>query len=342
MNIIQEQDIRAFADSFELSDNLDDAKFLITGASGLIGSTLVHCLLAIDKKVQILAPVRNAQKCRSLFSQKELSSIKIIECDLKTIEYSSFGKVDYIVHCAAPTSSKYFIECPLETFDIIINCTVHLLEYAKANPVKGFVSLSSLEVYGIQPDDTLPVIESCQFYLDPLSIRSSYPMAKRASEHLCYLYAKEYGLPVKIARLTQTTGAGIAKDDNRVMAQFARLVSQGQNIVLHTSGEASRPICYVTDAVSGILYVLLKGSDGEAYNISNDNTYMSIRQIAEYLRDNFNTDIKVLVEENGSKNYGYAPETKLRLSSAKLVELGWRPNYGLKEIFERLIAYLSE
>ena len=80
-------------------------------------------------------------------------------------------------------------------------------------------------------DDSLPVIESCQFYLDPLSVRSSYPMAKRATEHLCHLYAKQHGVPVKIARLTQTTGAGIAKEDKRVIAQFTRLATQGRDII---------------------------------------------------------------------------------------------------------------
>lgn len=340
MNNILEQDITSFASNFSIADDLTGVNFLITGATGLIGSTLIHCLLALEKGVKVVAPVRNAAKCKGLFSEDELSSINIVECSLETVNYASMGSVDYIVHCAAPTSSKFFVEHAIETFEIIYNGTERLLKYAKENAVKGFVYLSSLEVYGTMTDDTIPVTESCQFYLDPLSVRSSYPMAKRATEHLCHLYAKQFGVPVKIARLTQTTGAGIAKDDNRVIAQFARLASQGQDIVLHTTGEAARPYCYTTDAIAGILYILVKGEAGEAYNVSNDETYISAREMAEYLRDNFNPNIAVRVDLND--NMGYAPATKLKLTSAKLVNLGWTPQYGLKEIFCKLIAYLKE
>jgi nucleoside-diphosphate-sugar epimerase len=164
-------------------------------------------------------------------------------------------------------------------------------------------------------------------------------MAKRAAENLCHLYAKEYGIPAKIVRLTQTTGAGIAKDDNRVIAQFTRLIVNNQDIVLNTTGDAARPYCYTTDAISAILFVLLQGKSGEAYNVANEDTYISARGMAEFLQKNFNNSIKVKVELK--ENMGYPPTTKLRLSSSKLRELGWEPKYGLKEIFERLIEYLK-
>lgn len=340
MKSIQEQDISIFANNFNLSYNITNTKFLITGATGLIGSTLIHCLLALDKGIHIIAPVRNAQKCKALFSNKELSATCIIECDIATFNYTSLGTVDYIVHCAAPTSSKFFVEHPIDTFKTIYNGTDALLTYAKENSIKSFVYLSSLEVYGIQTNDDTPITESCQFYLNPLSTRSSYPMAKRATEHLCHLYATQYNVPVKIARLTQTTGAGITKEDNRVITQFAKLASQGQDIVLHTTGEAARPYCYITDAITGILYILLKGKNGEAYNVSNDETYISAKEMAEYIRQNFNPAISVRIELNDKM--GYAPETKLKLTSQKLIDLGWTPRYSLKEIFERLMIYLEE
>ena len=248
--------------------------------------------------------------------------------------------MDYIIHSAAPTGSKYFVEHAVETFGIIVKGTERLLEYAKSHCQKGFLYLSSLEVYGRIDDDTIPITEIVQGYLNPLEVRSSYPMAKRAAECQCHLYAKQYGLRVMIARLTQTTGAGIAKDDNRVIAQFARLASQGQDIVLHTTGESARPYCYTTDAISGLLYILLKGESGEAYNVSNDETYISARGIAEFLKELFVPAIDVKIELNDSM--GYAPPTKQRLNSAKLQQLGWRPRCGLDEILKRLIEYCCD
>ena len=239
MNKIQLQDIQDFKQSFELSSDLKLSSFLITGATGLIGSTMIHCLLALDKKIKIIAPLRNRAKAEGMFSTEELEHITIIECDIVKYDYSKISDVDYIVHCAAPTASKFFVEHPVETFDIIYNGTQVLLDYAKEHPVKGFVYLSSLEVYGEIHDDSIPVTEDMQGYLDVMSVRSCYPMAKRAAENICCLFANEYNVPVMVARLTQTTGAGVAKDDNRVIAQFARLASHGQDIILHTKGESA-------------------------------------------------------------------------------------------------------
>lgn len=338
MNIIQQQDIEAFVQSFTLKDELKDCKFLITGATGLIGSSLVHCLLAIDRNVHIVAPVRNKEKAERLFKDN-LGQLELIECPLTAYNENEIGKVNYIVHCAAPTASRFFVEKPVETFDFILNSSQALLEYARKNPVKGFVYLSSLEVYGEILDDSQMVNEQVQGYLDPMSVRSSYPMAKRAVENLCCLYAAEYGVPAKVARLTQTTGAGITRDDNRVIAQFARLVAQGQDIVLHTTGESARPYCYLMDCISAILFILLKGNPGESYNVANEETYISARGMAEYLKQHFNPSIQIRVELNGSM--GYAPATKQRLSAQKLRNLGWEPEYPLHRIFERLIAYLK-
>lgn len=338
MNIIQQQDIEAFVQSFTLKDELKDCKFLITGTTGLIGSSLVHCLLAIDRNVHIVAPVRNKEKAERLFKDN-LGQLELIECPLTTYNENIIGKVDYIVHCAAPTASRFFVEKPVETFDFILNSSQALLEYARKNPVKSFVYLSSLEVYGEILDDSEMINEQVQGYLDPMSVRSSYPMAKRAVENLCCLYAAEYGVPAKVARLTQTTGAGISRDDNRVIAQFARLAAQGQDIVLHTTGESARPYCYLMDCISAILFILLKGNPGESYNVANEETYISAKGMAEYLKQHFNPSIQIRVELNGSM--GYAPATKQRLSSQKLRNLGWEPEYPLHRIFERLIAYLK-
>lgn len=133
-----------------------------------------------------------------------------------------------------------------------------------------------MEVYGsIGKMDS--VIEDIQGFWSITDVRSCYPIAKRMAEHLCFLFSKEYGVPVKIARLTQTTGAGIALDDNRIIAQFARKAVKSEDIILHTLGKSARPYCYTTDAISAIIYILLKGENGEPYNVANPDTYVSAR-----------------------------------------------------------------
>lgn len=339
-NSILEKDIKEFCTPFLSKKNkLFNNQICVTGATGLIGSILVKCLLALNENITIVVPVRNKKKACGILG-KDVNRLNIIECDVIHFDYAQIGKVDYIIHCAAPTASKFFVEHPVETFDTIIQGTQSVLEYARKHPVKGIVYLSSLEVYGEVLNDSKAISEDYQGYLNPLDIRSSYPMAKRAAENLCCLYCKEYQVPVKIARLTQTTGPGIAYDDNRIIAQFARLTAEGKDIILHTKGESARPYCYTLDAVSAILKILLNGESGEAYNVANEATYISAYDMALFLQKNFNPSINVRIERKD--NMGYAPITKLRLSTKKLEALGWKPKYGLKEIFTNLIAYLKE
>lgn len=340
MNSIAIQDIKEFAQAFELSEELAGSIVLVTGSTGLIGSTLIHCLLALEKNISVIAPLRDMNKAKEMFDNNEKQSIRFVECDIASFDYNSIGLVDYIIHCAAPTSSKYFVEDPVGTFQIIYKGTETLLEYAKRKPVKSFVYLSSLEVYGTISDDSIEVTEQVQGYLDPMAVRSSYPIAKRAAENLCCLYAAQYGVNVKVARLTQTTGAGISENDNRVIAQFCKLVAKGDNIVLHTNGEAARPYCYTIDCIAAILYVLLKGFRGEAYNVANEKTYISAKDLAKTLKENFNRNISIQFDIKS--NMGYAPITKLRLNVDKIKALGWTPRHNLMSILSKLVNSLTD
>ena len=339
MNQIQQEDIREFAQSFILQDNLSGSRFLITGATGLIGSTLVHCLLALNRGIEVTCPVRSIEKAKAMY-KNEFEKIHFVECDLLAYlnGLSADDVFQYIVHCASPTAGKYMTEHPVETYLLAIDTTKAILDYArKANP-QGIVYVSSLEYYGQNNNDDI-ITEDKLGYVDGTDPRSSYPLGKRAAEYLCAAYAKEYGVNAMIARLTQTFGAGVAPDDNRVFAQFARSIIAGTDIVLHTKGESAKPYCYTTDCISAILYILLKGEAGEAYNVANDATYITIRDMAEFLRDHFNPKINVIVESH--PEMGYAPVTKLHLSSAKLQALGWRPRFGLKEMFDKLITSIN-
>lgn len=339
---VLKEDVQQFAEYFELKEQLRGKTFLITGATGLIGSVMVKCLLALNQKhdlgIKILAVVRDVEKAKNVFAE-EFRAIDFIQMQLSDISRKTISApVDFIIHLASPTAGKYMEEHPVETFNLAYQSTLTLLNFSKQTNVAGMVYVSSLEYYGQVLDDRL-ITEDMQGYVDPVSARSSYPMGKRAAEYLCYAYAHEYGTAAKVARLTQTLGAGISEHDNRVFAQFARSVIKGEDIVLHTTGESAKPYCYTTDCISAILYVLLKGQRGEAYNVANQETYISIRDMAEFLKENFNPSIGVRIEQN--KNMGYAPVTKLRLSTEKLSSLGWIPQHGLKDIFERLISYLN-
>lgn len=340
---IVSQDIERFLTNFKLSSNLKNARILITGATGLIGGALVRCLISLSRSehldLDLICPIRNPEKAYAMFPDERF--VQFIEVEDLCMFFQKYDEyVDFIIHLASPTSSDYMINHPVETFLSILNPTQAILDFARRQSPKKIVYASSIEVYGSILDDAIKVTEDMQGYVNPLSPRSSYPMGKRAAECICHLFAKEYNVPIVIARLTQTFGAGISKEDNRVFAQMARSVIEGKDIVLRTQGRSAKPYCYLTDTISALLFILIKGEQGEAYNVANPDTYISIRDMGERVCHSFNKTCKVVIKE--CENEKYPPETKLNLDVTKLYGLGWRPLYNLVEMYESLIHYLYE
>lgn len=313
------------------------ARYLITGGTGLIGSALIKELLKVTSN-EVLCPVRNVSKALSLFEPSD--RLVLVETELESYLSNLDEAVDYIVHCASPTASKFFVEHPVETLHFGISTTESILKYAKSNPVKRVLYLSSLEVYGTVTDDSVAITEDVQGYVDPLSVRSSYNMVKRVCESLCYAYNKEYNVPVVIARLTQIVSPRIEKNDVRVFAQFCRKAASKESIELHTTGESARQYVYIDDAVSALLAILHEGEPGEAYNVANESTYISAKDLAYFLQRKFNPDGRVLVKLQDG--LGYAPTTKLKLDTTKLRKLGWIPRYNLEEMAESIISVLRK
>jgi dTDP-glucose 4,6-dehydratase len=185
-------------------------------------------------------------------------------------------------------------------------------------------------------DRTKPLKENDYGYMDLAEIRNSYPEGKRLAENLCMAYASEYGVPVKVARLTQTLGAGIDYNDNRVFTQFARNIYEKKDIVLHTSGETVRCYCYITDVITALLALLERGENAKIYNVANEKTECSIRMMAEMLCRNYPSSKLIFDLANNMNNY-YLPKIKTVLDTSELRQINWEPAVGLEEMFKRLI-----
>ena len=332
MNKYIEEDVNNINKQFDMSV-FDNKTVLVTGATGLLGSLCVRSLLASDYNIKVLALVRNKDKADKMFGQN--NNLTLLVQDIQD-EINTTQKADYIIHTASTTVSRDFVEKPVETIMIALKGTTNVLEYARKTNPSGVIYLSSLEVYGIPPKED--VTEKDYGYIDILTPRGSYSESKRMAENLCVSYGVEYNVPVKIARLTQTFGAGVTKNDNRVFAQFAKSVIDKKDIILHTEGFTKRCYCYTTDAVTAIFTILTKGENLTAYNVANKNTYVTIYGMAQSLV-NKNTNVVYNID---NKNRGYNPEMQIFLNTRKLEELGWEAKVPLKDMYSRLIGSIEE
>lgn len=334
---ILEEDFSSLKESFDFSA-LRNSSVFVTGATGLLGSQILLFLDYLNRtenfSMKLIGLIRNEEKAQKVFGTS-YSNIKFYKGDILSLPEVN-EHLDYIIHGASITSSLDFVGKPVETIDIAVNGTMNVLRFAQVKAVKSMVYLSSMEVFGIT-DGKGTVSESDYGYIDILNTRSSYSESKRLCECLCHGFAKEYSLPVKIARLTQTLGAGIDYNDTRVCAQFARAVIEGHDIVLKTSGATKRPVIYTTDAVSAVLIVLLNGTDGQAYTAANEETFVTIRETAEMVVSEIaNNKIKLVFDIKGVANE-YAPDLNLNLNTSLLRSLGWFPKVGLKQAYQRMI-----
>jgi nucleoside-diphosphate-sugar epimerase len=316
---------------------------LVTGATGLIGRPLVKTLLWYGMEhgaeLRVLGLTRDRTRARAAFAGalRAGAPLTLVEGEVETLRLDE--PVDLIVHGASVTSSHDFVAHPVKTIQTALKGTERVLEIAHERDA-SLAYLSSMEVYGA-PDGSRRITESDFEGFDPMLVRSSYPEGKRMAEAMCAAYAQDLGVHAKVLRLTQTFGPGVAHDDGRVFASFARSAVEGRDIVLHTAGETERSYLYTADAVTAILTVLLKGQDGQAYNAANEESYCSIRSMADLVaRTCGPAPVAVRVEAQGGTS-AYAPTLKMDLDTAKLQALGWRPTVGLEEMYGRMIAAMN-
>ena len=343
MNDIQREDYQILGKDKSIDwAQLKGASFLITGSTGVIGSNLVYALLynsqKMDLSLKVILPVRNTQKAEKLFAWADPVIIPYELGQKPTLDWN----VDYIVHLASPTSSRSFVESPTEVISSTVEGNRALLEWARENPVKKYVFLSSMEVYGF-PKKGHRVTEKELGRFDPLITRNSYPISKISCEATCNAYSVQYGIPTVILRATQTFGPGVEHDDPRVFGQMMRSVLDGKNIVLKSEGRTERCYLYTADAVSAILVALTKGVSGEAYSVANPKTYCSIAEMAEMVAEKIGKG-RIGVKYDISSDVtelGYSPELYMDLDVSKLEKLGWRAGVGLEDMYDRMIRSLG-
>ncbi len=326
-------DLRKVVNAIPLLEKLKEKRILIIGATGMIGSAVVDCILTLEDNskfdMKVFAGVRSKEKAYKRFRNWNKN------CHLEIISFDTEesimmpDQIDYIVYAAGYSSPSYYASNPVEVMKVNFQGMAHVLEFAAQKKVEKVIYISSSEVYG-EKEYINPWTEESMGQIDFLEYRSCYASAKRATETLCMSYIKEYGVNCIIARPGHIYGPTVLSTDTKASSQFASSARNGENIVLKSSGDQLRSYCYVLDCASAIITLLTKGKLGEVYNISNPNSIVSIRQLADSYAKK--SGVKVtFTDPTDMEKAAFNPMNNSSLNSDRLLKLGWKGLFDIDD-----------
>ena len=325
-------------------DKLYGKSILISGATGLIGSFLVDVLMSKNQQglnCKVYALSRNALKASVRFSEwKDNPCLIFIPYDInKPFVRDDIDNMDYVIHMASNTHPMQYSTEPISTITTNIIGLQNMLDFAVEHKAIRFVFSSSNEIYGENRGDVELFEEDYCGYINCNTLRAGYPESKRCGEALCQAYIAQRGLDVVIPRLTRSYGPTMIMNDTKAISQFIKKGIAGEDIVLKSKGTQYYSYTYVSDAVSGLLYVILKGETGETYNIADERSDIMLKDLAATIADK--SKVKVVFETPDSiEAAGYSKATKARLDGSKLKLMGWSAKYDIQQGIERTIGIL--
>lgn len=266
---------------------------LITGGAGFLGYYLVLAALHWNKHADAGSKIRvtvydNFVRGTPdwLTALRSDPNLTVVRQDMIQPLPADMGDFQYIIHAAGIASPKFYRKYPLQTIDANINGLRNLLDYSvrqaeRGRAVEGVLFYSSSEIYGDPSVDAIPTPEDYRGNVSCTGPRACYDESKRFGETICVTFARQYGVPVKMARPFNNYGPGLKITDGRVLPDFARDVLSGRDIVMYSDGSPKRTFCYSADAITGYYKVLVKGHPGEAYNVGIERPEISMAELAE-------------------------------------------------------------
>ncbi len=318
---------------------------MVTGATGLVGSAVTRLLLSLNEKwsgdIEIITVCRNKEKILTLFP-KSIENCEIVIWDAEKDALSYDKKADYVIHCSGSSGgSKMHLINPEIIFDNIVIGTRRVLDWCAVSGA-AFLFVSSYEVYG-EVSQKEPFNENMPCHLDTFVLRNIYAECRRMCESLCCAYSSKYGVNTYSVRLTSTFGEGAAYNDPRFFAEFARCVIENRDIVLKSTGSTVRSYLDIDDAATAMLFVLVNGRTCNAYNLTNMQNEISVRDLAQLMINVSNSKIKLLYDiENDYAKLGFRKEGCTLMDSKKLMSLGWNPVFELDETIRKLINSMKK
>jgi nucleoside-diphosphate-sugar epimerase len=333
-------------------------RLLITGGGGFLGyylvQTALHWNAGVDEARRIDVTVfdnyiRGVPEWLVRLSGG--AHLHLVKHDITKPLPEDVGDFQYVIHAASIASPTYYRQYPIETMDANVNGLRLLLDYCverrgSGAPVEGFLFFSTSEIYGDPAPEHIPTPETYRGYVSCTGPRACYDESKRYGETLCVNFARQHGVPVKVARPFNNYGPGLSLTDKRVIPDFARDVLAGRDIVMLSDGAPTRTFCYVADAIVGYYKILVRGRPGEAYNVGAERPEISIADLAERIvalaRDAFGYRGRVVRQASADRDYLVDnPNRRCPVIAKARTELGFEPGISLDEGLRRSLVWYA-
>ena len=315
-------------------------KVLISGVSGMIGAVLTDILLFSNRtygtQYNVIGLGRSKSHAEDMFDEYEKSDyFKFVQHDInQTIP--EVGAVDYVIHAASNTHPVDYSGDPIGTITANVIGTNNLLEYAVSHGCRRFVFLSSVEIYGENKGDIERFDEIYNGYINCNTLRAGYPESKRTGEALCQAYGKKYNLDFVIPRLCRVYGPTMSLRDSKAIAQFIKNAANDDDIVLKSEGKQLYSYIDVFQDAYAVLFIMLNGENGNAYNISADSGEWYMRELADMAASHAGKKVVFDLPDEKEKA-GFSTATKALLDNNKLKKLGWQECFECNEILDYTI-----
>lgn len=327
-------------------EKLRGKNILLTGATGLIGTFLIDTLMKRNElfhnDINIYAMARNKERLENRFGHYGKNhNLRVEVKDISNEFCLENGQYDYIIHAASNTHPREYVGDPVGTITTNVFGAYHLLEYAVRNKNCRIVLLSSVEIYGENRGDVTYFDEEYCGYINCNTLRAGYPESKRLSEALLQAYIEQYQVDGVLLRLSRTYGPTVAPDDSKAISQFIQKAVSGEDIVLKSAGNQTYSYNYVADTAGAILRCMTDGVCGEAYNVADAASDISLKNIAQFLAEAAGTKVVYELPEEEEK-HGYSTAVTALMNPKKIKKLKWKARYTIQEGLLRTVSILKD
>ena len=300
-------------------------RILVTGGAGFLGSHLCDKLLALGHEVVCLDNffTGRRQNIEPLLDSHRFELVRQDICDPILFE------VDEVFHLACPASPVHYQKNPVRTIRTCVQGTLNMLDMCREVGARILIASTS-EVYG--DPLTHPQVESYWGNVNPIGPRACYDEGKRCAEALTVSYARQYGVPVRIARIFNTYGPRMLENDGRVVSNFICQALRGNPITVFGDGQQTRSFCYVDDLIDGFIR-LMSSSEEAPVNLGNPGEFTMV-ELAERIRALTGSRSPLVHEPLPTDD---PVRRRPDITRAREV-LGWQPSVPLEEGLTRTVA----